>query len=190
MSKKRVNLREEKLISLSMQNLLTQPSFLIAALFSLILGEGILCFLVIQLYQKSKLIAKRQDTLFQGGSAKSLENVILKQSDDMLTMDKEIQELFEISNRIHRLALRSVHKVGVVRFNPFKEVGSNQSFAIALLDSKNSGTIISSLHTREGSRVYAKPIENGDSLLYPLTEEEKQAIVLAQQQAPQALTQA
>jgi hypothetical protein len=146
--------------------------------------------LVIQLYQKSKLIAKRQDTLFQGGSAKSLENVILKQSDDMLTMDKEIQELFEISNRIHRLALRSVHKVGVVRFNPFKEVGSNQSFAIALLDSKNSGTIISSLHTREGSRVYAKPIENGDSLLYPLTEEEKQAIVLAQQQAPQALTQA
>lgn len=167
-----------------MQDLLTQPSFLTAALLSLILGEGILCFLIIRLFHKSTHIATRQDTLFQGKGAQSLENVILKQSDDMTTMDKEIQELFEISNRIHRLAQRSIHKVGVVRFNPFKEVGSNQSFAIALLDSKNSGTIISSLHTREGSRVYAKPIQNGESKLYPLTEEEKQSILLAQQPAP------
>ena len=166
-----------------MQNLIAQPSFLMAALLSLVLGEGILCFFLIHLFNKSKLLAARQNKLFQGSSAKSLETVILKQSDDMATMDKEIQELFEISNRIHRLAQRSVHKVGVVRFNPFKEVGSNQSFAIALLDSKNSGTIISSLHTREGSRVYAKPILNGESKLFPLTEEEKQAILLAQQQA-------
>jgi hypothetical protein len=165
-----------------MKDLLTQPSFLVAALLSLVLGEGILCFFIIRLFHKSQSIAARQATLFQGNGAKSLENVILKQSDDMATMDKEIQELFEISNRIHRLALRSIHKVGVVRFNPFKEVGSNQSFAIALLDSKNSGTVISSLHTREGSRVYAKPVENGDSKLYPLTDEEKQAILLAQQQ--------
>lgn len=167
-----------------MQDILTQPSFLIAALISLILGEGVLCFLVIRLFHTSKLITTKQDALFQGNKAKSLEEVIMKQSDDMTTMDKEIQELFEISNKIHRLALRSIHKVGVVRFNPFKEVGSNQSFAIALLDSKNSGTIISSLHTREGSRVYAKPIENGDSKLFPLTDEERQAIILAQQQQP------
>jgi hypothetical protein len=165
-----------------MQDFLTQPSFLIASLLSLILGEVVLCFFIIRLFYISKHIATRQKTLFQGNTAKNLEQIILKQSDDMSTMDKEIQELFEISNRIHRLALRSVHKVGVVRFNPFKEVGSNQSFAIALLDGKNSGTIISSLHTREGSRVYAKPIENSESKVYPLTEEEKQAIHLAQQQ--------
>lgn len=162
--------------------ILQQPSFIVAAVLSLVLGEVILCFCIVQLFRKSSLIAARQNTLFQGGSAKSLENVIMKQSDTMTSMDKEIQELFEISERIHRLALRSIHKVGVVRFNPFKEVGSNQSFAIALLDSRNSGTVISSLHTREGSRVYAKPIENGDSKLFPLTEEEKQAIILAQQQ--------
>jgi hypothetical protein len=165
-----------------MQDLLAQPSFLIAALLSLILGEGILCFFIIRLFHASKSISARQDILFQGNTAKSLENVMLKQSDDMVTMDKEIQELFEISNRIHRLAQKSIHKVGVIRFNPFKEVGSNQSFAIALLDSKSSGAIISSIHTREGSRVYAKPIENGESKLYSLTEEEKQAIFLAQQQ--------
>lgn len=168
-----------------MQDMIMQPTFIVAALLSLILGEIILCFLVIQLYNKSRHIKASQDALFEGKNAQSLENVIMKQSEDMGIMDKEIQELFEISNRIHRLAQRSIHKVGVIRYNPFKEVGSNQSFAIALLDSKNSGTIISSLHTREGSRVYAKPIENGDSKLYPLTEEEKQAITLAQKQIPQ-----
>lgn len=151
---------------------------------TLVLGEGILCFFAIRLAQRTNLIAERQETLFQGTSAKNLETVILKQADDMTAMDKEIQELFEISNRIHRLALKSIHKVGVIRFNPFKEVGSNQSFAIALLDGKNCGSIISSLHTREGSRVYAKPIVNGESRSFPLTEEEKQAIVLAQQSTP------
>ena len=168
-----------------MQNALIQPAFLLAALFTLIAGEVVLCILIAHLYHKSKLISSNQDTLFQGNNAQSLEEIILKQSDDMAGMDKEIQELFEISNRIHRLALRSIHKVGVLRFNPFKEVGGNQSFAIALLDSKNSGTVISSLHTREGSRVYAKPVENGESKLYPLTEEEKEVILLAQKQHPQ-----
>lgn len=164
-----------------MQAFIQQPSFLSAAVFSLVLGEFVLCILLIRLFYKIDGIAKRQNTLFQGETAKNLEAIILKHTEDMAAMDKDIQELFEISNRIHKLAFRSVHKVGVVRFNPFKEVGSNQSFAIALLDGKSSGTILSSLHTREGSRVYAKPIQNGESKLFPLTEEEKQAILLAQQ---------
>lgn len=171
-----------------MQEILMQPTFIVAALLSLILGEIVLCFLAIRLFAKTKHITTQQDKLFEGKDAQSLEAIIMKQSDDMLLMDKEIQELFEISNRIHQLALKSIHKVGVIRYNPFKEVGSNQSFAIALLDAKNNGTIISSLHSREGSRVYAKPIENGDSKLFPLTEEEKQAIVLAQKK-PATATQ-
>ncbi len=94
-------------------------------------------------------------------------------------MDGEIQELFETSNRIGNLAMRGLHKVGIVRYNPFKDLGGDQSFAIALLDGKNSGLVISSLHTREGTRVYAKPISAGDSKKYALTEEEKQAIKIA-----------
>ncbi|NTV41155.1 MAG: DUF4446 family protein, partial [Candidatus Moranbacteria bacterium] len=81
-----------------------------------------------------------------------------------------------ISNRIHSLALKSIHKVGIVRFNPFKDIGGDQSFALALLDGKDCGIVISSLHTREGTRIYSKPVIKGISEKYTLTEEEKNAI--------------
>ena len=59
-------------------------------------------------------------------------------------------------------------------------MGGNQSFAIALLDGHNNGLVISSLYTREGTRIYAKPIIKGNSPRHPLTEEEKKAIAKAQ----------
>jgi hypothetical protein len=77
------------------------------------------------------------------------------------------------------LGQKSIHKVGIIRFNPFKDIGGDQSFALALLDGKNSGIVISSLHTREGTRIYSKPIIKGESEKYTLTEEEKQAIKTA-----------
>lgn len=72
----------------------------------------------------------------------------------------------------------SVQKIGIVRFNPFKEIGGDQSFSVALLDGNDSGIVITSLYSREGNRVYGKPIEAGSSK-YLLSEEEKQAIEIA-----------
>ncbi len=69
----------------------------------------------------------------------------------------------------------SIQGIGVVRFNPFKESGGDQSFSIALLDGNKDGVVISSLYGREGNRVFAKPIKNGMSE-YLLTEEEKGSI--------------
>ncbi|HEX8974531.1 MAG TPA: DUF4446 family protein, partial [Patescibacteria group bacterium] len=114
--------------------------------------------------------------LFSGKQASDLESIILSHSEELVALDKEIQELFEISNKIHSLAHRGVHKVGIIRFNPFKDIGGDQSFALALLDGKNSGVVVSSLHTREGTRIYAKPIVKGESDKYTLTDEEKSAI--------------
>ena len=70
--------------------------------------------------------------MFSGKDAKSLEAVILEHSQSIIEIDKEIQELFEISNKIHNLSFKGLHKIGIVRFNPFKDIGGNQSFAIAL----------------------------------------------------------
>lgn len=166
---------------LSMQTTLFQPTLVLGSLLTLGIIEIVLGVLLFRLIKKVGSITERQNVLFKGKEAKDLESVILQQSDDLEVMDKEIQELFEISNRIHQLSQKSIHRVGMLRFNPFKEVGSNQSFSLALLDGKNSGAVISSLHTREGARVYAKPIVQGQSKAFPLTEEEKQAILLAQQ---------
>jgi hypothetical protein len=69
----------------------------------------------------------------------------------------------------------SIQKVGIVRFNPFSDVGGNQSFSIALLNKENDGLVITSFYTREGNRVYSKPIKKGASR-YPLSKEEAKAI--------------
>ena len=69
----------------------------------------------------------------------------------------------------------SIQKIGIVRFNPFSEVGGDQSFSIALLDGNNDGIVITSLYSREENRIYGKKIKQGASE-YSLSEEEKTAI--------------
>ncbi|HYM90876.1 MAG TPA: DUF4446 family protein [bacterium] len=101
------------------------------------------------------------------------------------------RELAEISARLAALeqgmarvvdALpRSIQGVGVVRYNPFPDTGSNMSFSLALLDGRASGVVVSVLTNRDGSRVYGKAVENGRSS-YPLSDEERQALALAQGQ--------
>ena len=87
-------------------------------------------------------------------------------------------EIEEISQRLKKLEDKSSHflqKLGVKRFSPFKEVGGNQSFSIALLDAENNGFVITNLYSRERNRSFAKPIKNGSSS-YSLLAEEKEAI--------------
>ena len=98
---------------------------------------------------------------------------------EALSQLKELKEnLKKISGELEKLKKENVfniQKVGIIRFSPFKEVGGDQSFSIALLNGNNDGVVISSLYTREDSRVYGKPIKSGASE-YLLSEEEKQAI--------------
>lgn len=156
-------------------------------LFSLAFSAEVFLFAALfLLWKKGNKLQKKLEIFWNGKEAKDLESVILKQKEDMAAFDKEIQELFEISNRLYKLGLQSIHKTEVLRFNPFKEVGSNQSFCVALLNGKNSGVVISSIHTREGTRVYAKPVASGIEAGHPFTEEEKNAIAAASKQTPEA----
>ncbi len=144
------------------------------------IGIAVLVFLlcIITAVNSWKLyqLKKGLNLLWRGKSGTDIESLLVQQIADLKLLDQEIQELFEISNRLRELGLKSIHKFSVIRFNPFKEVGSNQSFSLALLDGKNNGVVISSLHTREGTRVYAKPIKNGEANGFPLTDEERQVI--------------
>lgn len=100
---------------------------------------------------------------------------ILKEFKLLKNSFKELSLKFENLEKEHQF---SVQKVGLVRFNPFSEVGGDQSFSIALLDGNNDGLVVSSFYTREGSRVYGKPIKNGESQ-YALSREEMKAIAKA-----------
>jgi hypothetical protein len=94
---------------------------------------------------------------------------VLEGSFDKLTLE------FENLKKEHQF---SVQKVGIIRFNPFSEVGGDQSFSIALLDGNDDGLVITSFYTREGNRVYGKPIKNGKSQ-YALSQEEIKVIEVA-----------
>lgn len=141
---------------------------------------AIVLFLLIRLHRQNAKLK----VFFSGKEAKDLEAILLDQKREVETLDQEIQELFEISNRLRELGLKSLHKTSIIRFNPFKEVGGNQSFCITLLDGKNSGFVLSSLHTREGTRIYAKPVLAGNPDGFAFTEEEKKAITQAQSGKP------
>lgn len=67
-------------------------------------------------------------------------------------------------------------KFALVRFNPFEDTGGDQSFAVALLDGENNGIVISSLHSRSSTRVYAKEVKSGKSSLHQFSKEEKEAV--------------
>lgn len=128
---------------------------------------------------KIKTFQKNIRHFFSGKKVSNLEEILIAQIENIKSLDKDIQELYNISNQINGLAMTGLHKVGMIRFNPFKDVGGDQSFAIALLNGENNGIILSSLYTREGTRIYSKAVISGKSEKYPLTEEEKQAIELA-----------
>jgi len=69
-----------------------------------------------------------------------------------------------------------IQKIGFVRFNPFPQTGGDQSFSLSLLDEKDTGFVLSSLHSRDTTRFYAKTIRNGQPEGSKLSEEEKKAI--------------
>ncbi len=73
------------------------------------------------------------------------------------------------------VAVACVRHVGLVRFSPFHDTGGDQSFALALLDGRGDGVVLTGLHSRHDSRLYAKPIEGGSSS-YSLTTEEREAM--------------
>lgn len=93
-------------------------------------------------------------------------------------MENKIGEISDNLDFVRKMAEASIQKIGIVRYNPFKDMGGDQSFVVALLDANDNGFVISSLYLKEGNRVYTKPIKNGESE-YPLSEEEKQAVLKA-----------
>ena len=96
-------------------------------------------------------------------------------------LEKNFEKLSEELKSVKTEANFAVQKLGIVRFNPFSGVGSDQSFSVALLDKKENGIVITSLYTRDGNRVYAKPIKSGKSE-YLLSNEEKSAMEKARMQ--------
>lgn len=120
-------------------------------------------------------LRRRLDGLTRGADGESLDQVLHAHLDKVYGVARELDELAARSAVVEAAVRRSIQRIGLVRFNPFEDTGGNQSFAVALLDASGTGVVVSSLHSRTGTRVYAKAITDGRSD-GALSEEESAAL--------------
>ncbi len=141
-------------------------------IFGVIFIEAVaIVFLGIKIFFTSKHIKN----LFGDKNSESIEKILNDYVLKVKDFHSDIEEIKDFSHTLYEMAEKSIQKVGFVRFNPFGDVGGDQSFSVAFLDFKNNGVVVTSLFGREGTRVYSKPIKDGASPNH-LAEEEKKAI--------------
>ncbi|MEK7572289.1 MAG: DUF4446 family protein [Patescibacteria group bacterium] len=125
------------------------------------------------------LTEKRLKRFFLGKKAKDLEDTISILEENIEILKKSKENIEKELNIINKKLKKSLRGLETIRFNPFHDQGSNQSFAIGILNEDNDGVVLSSLYSRERMSIFAKPIKNGKSE-YELTEEEKEALEKAE----------
>lgn len=153
-------------------SLLQTDTFLIVStvlIFLLLVG------FIVMIIKLSTLNKKYRDFMKKVGNGKNLEEDL---ETYMYRVEKVEKQNAEISTYIKNLdedLTRCIQKVGIVRYNAFKDTGSDLSFALALLDENDNGVVLNGIYSREMSNIYAKPVEHGKSN-YTISEEESQAI--------------
>ncbi len=123
-------------------------------------------------------MSRRLRVFFEGSDAKDLEETLAECVKRIRAIDAKVEDADQFARETRVIADQAIQKYSVIRYNPFQDTGSNQSFSAAFLDSANNGVVLTSLYSREGARLYAKPIVKGESV-YQLTSEEEEAIVQA-----------
>lgn len=146
---------------------------------SLIVTFLIFIWLVAVTFLLAKVL-KTFSKLTKGVSEKDMKTV-LEEVLSEIKQEKEIDK--DLSKKIEQLkaeGLDSLQKVGLIRFNPFSDTGGNQSFVLAILNGNDSGFVVTTLHSREATRVFAKPVKEGKEDGFEFSKEEIQAILSAQ----------
>ena len=147
-----------------------------AALGALVGVIVLLLILVMVLFARLSSLRSLYEKMMRGEeSGQSMEKMLLSHIEETRRVAEENAKLREENARIDALLQTAITRIGVVRFSAFQDIGSDLSYAVAMLDAFNNGVVFSSIFAREDSRSYVKPIENGKST-YTLTKEEEQAL--------------
>lgn len=125
-------------------------------------------------------IFSHYNKLTKGTDNKGLKSILESLLKEASLARSEINHIKEYAEKIQKDGLFHIQKIGLVRFNPFKDTGGDQSFILSLIDGNDTGVIISGLYSRSGTRWYAKKVVDGKGLEYELSEEEKKALKEAQ----------
>ena len=123
---------------------------------------------------------KRLKRFFLGKKAKDLEDTIESLEKDIAELKSARSEIQKNITEINAKLKKSIRGLETIRFNPFPDQGSNQSFAIGMLNEEGDGVVLSSLYSRDRMSIFAKPIKNSKSE-YELSVEEREALEKAKE---------
>jgi hypothetical protein len=147
-------------------------SQLVVALVAAVVVLGIW---VAWLQRSEALLRRRLRRVLPQGESGGIDEILDRQLKRVESLTERVDALNKLHHELEHLSQRTIQKVAVIRYNPFSDTGGDQSFAIALLDSLGNGVVLSSLHSRTDTRVFAKPVQSGRSR-YQLSDEEQDAI--------------
>lgn len=141
--------------------------------------------LITQSARLGRSIRAYRELVHDSSTGGSLHDRLAGSAEQAVRATERMGEIEALFTGIEGRSRRSLQHIGLVRFNPFEDTGSDQSFAIALLDDARDGLVISSLHGRANTRLFAKPVTDGASS-HTLSDEEAQAIRIALEGTPRA----
>ena len=156
-------------------------AYLVIALGVAVIVLFILCIVLFVKFSGQK---KKYD-YFMGANRRPSANLEMKIQDYYETskrIEEKYSKLLDMVTDMDKTDKTKIQKVGLIRYNPFDEMGGNLCFALALLDGHDNGVVLNGIHSRTGSFTYAKPIEMGVST-YMLSEEEIKAVEMAKNHA-------
>ncbi len=156
----------------------TISSFIRTDEFLLILS-GVVLFIfilyIINIIKLNKIKKEYRKFMEKVGNGTNLEEILGKHIDTMNKVIAKNEELEDFCTRLDADIKNCIQKVGIYRYNAYKDTGNDLSFAVALLNEKNDGVVFNGIYSREMSNIYAKPIIKGESK-YKITEEEQKAL--------------
>lgn len=136
----------------------------------------IVFILIISLSVKQKKLNTKYKKFMTGGSGENLEDQVLLRFSEIDKLKADTVKLNAELSKVKENLLIAYQKVGVIKYDAFKEMGGKLSFVLALLDKNNNGILLNSVHSsREGCYTYIKEIIKGESFL-ELSEDEKKAL--------------
>ena len=141
----------------------------------LVINIMLLILYVLNSMKLTKLRKNYSDFMTKLGKGENINEMLQKYVIDVETIKNENMEIEKYCQKIEEKSKDNLKKIGLVRYNAYKNTGSDLSFALAILNEKDTGIVLNGIYGLDTSNIYAKPIVNGNSK-YALSIEESEAL--------------
>ena len=156
----------------SILEFLRTDTFLIIILLISVLS---IILLILNHLKLTKIKNEYSEFMKKLGNGKNIDENLKVYMDRVQKVEDLNKEIIQYCESLDKTVDTCIQKIGIVRYNAIKDVGSNLSFTLALLNNNNNGVVLNGIYSRDNSNIYAKPIKDGKSE-YILSDEEKEAI--------------